>query len=179
MYKQTLELSQTIPDFGRDIRLNLESLLSPEGSSGLSPRQIALVALSAGYALGTPALTNSLIEDTKTELNDADNNAAKAAATIMAMTNVYYRSTHLLEDPDFLKMPTRLRMNVIGKPGVDKADFELMCFAVSALAGCGKCLSSHMHELRKAKLSDEGIQSSLRLVSVLKAAQTALGITGT
>ena len=63
--------------------------------------------------------------------------SAKAAATIMAMNNVYYRAVHLAENVDLSSMPARLRMNVIGKPGIPKIDFELACLAVSAMTGCG------------------------------------------
>ena len=76
--------------------------------------------------------------------------AARAAASIMAMNNIYYRFTHLASAPDYKTLPARLRMNVIGKPGVDKADFELWCLAVSAINGCGVCIDSHEKILRDA-----------------------------
>ena len=40
-------------------------------------------------------------------------------------------------------MPARLRMNVIGNPGIDKLDFELLSLAVSAVNGCGLCVTAH------------------------------------
>jgi lipoyl-dependent peroxiredoxin subunit D len=104
------------------------------------------------------------------------NEASKAAATIMAMNNVYYRSLHLMEDAEISKLPARLRMSVIGKPGIPKVDFELMCFAVSALAGCGQCLTAHLQELRKAGISHEGAQSALRIAATLNAADRAMKI---
>jgi alkyl hydroperoxide reductase subunit D len=94
----------------------------------------------------------------------------------MAMNNVYYRSMHLMEDPELRKLPARLRMNVIGKPGIAKLDYELMSLAVSAVAGCGQCLTAHLSELRKAGMTDEGIQSALKIAAVLQAAKTALAI---
>ena len=73
-------------------------------------------------------------------------------------------------------MPARLRMNVIGKPPVAKVDFELMSLAVSALSGCGMCINSHINEVKKAGITNEGIQSAVRLASVLNAVRTALSI---
>jgi alkyl hydroperoxide reductase subunit D len=67
-------------------------------------------------------------------------------------------------------------MNIIGKPGIEKVEFELMCFAVSAISGCGQCLTSHLHELRKAEMSNEGILSGLKIASVLQATVRALHI---
>src|SRR5204862_96628 len=69
--------------------------------------------------------------------------AAHAAASIMAMNNVYYRFLHLVEDAEYAKLPARLRMNVIGSPGIARADFELLALAVSAINGCGTCVASH------------------------------------
>lgn len=168
------ELKNEIPDFGRDIRLNLETVLSEEATPTLTREQIWSVALAVSYALGSKVLVQAALKEGA--LDDASVEAAKAAATIMAMNNVYYRSQHLMEDPELRKLPARLRMNVIGKPGVAKLDFELMSFAVSAIAGCGQCLTSHLNELRKAGMADEGIQTTLRIASVLKAAETALVI---
>jgi alkyl hydroperoxide reductase subunit D len=170
------ELRNEIPDYGRDIRLNLENVLSEQGAPGLGAYQISVIGLACAYSLGSAALTQAILADAQGVLDDTAKESARAAATIMAMNNVYYRSTHLLDDAELKKLPARLRMNVIGKPGVAKSDFELMCFAVSALAGCGQCLTSHLHELRKAGVSDEAVQSSLRIASVLNAADRALKI---
>jgi alkyl hydroperoxide reductase subunit D len=59
--------------------------------------------------------------------------------------------------------------SVIGAPGVDKADFELWSFAVSAINGCGMCLDSHEHELRKHGVQATQIQAALRIASVVNA----------
>jgi len=91
--------------------------------------------------------------------------AAKAAAAIMAMNNIYYRATHLIGDEAYATLPARLRMTVIGNPGVDKTDFELWCLAVSAINGCGTCLASHEQVLRKADVPREQIQEALRIAA--------------
>jgi alkyl hydroperoxide reductase subunit D len=161
-----------IPDFGRDIRLNLETVLSEEGAPGLTQAQIDGVALSCAYALTSSALAEVIAPRVGPEVVEG----SKSAATIMGMNNVYYRAQHLMEDAELKKLPAKLRMTVIGKPGIPKVDFELMCFAVSALSGCGQCLTSHLHELRKAGVSNEGAQSALRIASVLAAADRALRI---
>ena len=49
------------------------------------------------------------------------------------MNNVYYRFVHLVGNEEYGKLPARLRMNVIGAPGIDKTDFELYSLAVSAV----------------------------------------------
>ncbi len=70
----------------------------------------------------------------------------------MGMNNVYYRFLHLVEDDEYAKLPARLRMNVIGSPGIDKADFELISLAVSAVNGCGKCVDcARAHAARSTR----------------------------
>ena len=100
--------------------------------------------------------------------------AAKAAAAIMAMNNIYYRFTHLASAPDYKTLPARLRMNVIGKPGVDKMDFELWCLAVSAIIGCGVCVDSHEKVLRDCGMSAEQIQAAVRIAAVVHAVAATL-----
>ena len=100
--------------------------------------------------------------------------SALAAAAIMGMNNVYYRFLHLVEDDDYASMPARLRMNVIGAPGVDKVDFELYSLAASAVNGCGLCITAHESVLRKAGVSREAIQSAVRIASVIHAVAAIL-----
>jgi alkyl hydroperoxide reductase subunit D len=92
------------------------------------------------------------------------------------MNNIYYRFTHLVGDKAYATMPAKLRMNVIGNPGVSKVDFELNCLAVSAINGCGMCLDAHAHELTKAGLSKLAVQSAVRIASVVSAAAFSLEI---
>ena len=80
---------------------------------------------------------------------------AHAAAAIMGMNNVYYRFLHLVEDEEYKQLPARLRMNVIGNPGIDKFDFELLSLAVSAINGCGTCIAAHERQLRAHGTSRE------------------------
>jgi alkyl hydroperoxide reductase subunit D len=87
----------------------------------------------------------------------------------MGMNNVYYRFLHLVEDEEYAKLPARLRMNVLGSPGVAKADFELLSLAVSAVNGCGKCVASHERALRQHGVPREAVQSAVRIASVIHA----------
>ena len=80
----------------------------------------------------------------------------------MAMNNVYYRFVHLVQEEEYAKLPARLRMNVLGAPGIAKADFELLALAVSAINGCGTCIASHERQLRQHGLEREAVQSAVR-----------------
>ena len=104
--------------------------------------------------------------------------AAKYAAAIMAMNNVFYRTRHLLSDPEYGTMRAGLRMNVIGNPGVEKVDFELWSTAVSAINGCGMCLDSHEAELRRHGVAATQVQAALRIASVVNAVSRVLQAEG-
>jgi alkyl hydroperoxide reductase subunit D len=71
-------------------------------------------------------------------------------------------------------MPARLRMNIIGKPGIDKADFELFSLAVSAINGCGMCIDSHEKVLKNAGIKKETVQNAVRIASVIHAVSVVL-----
>lgn len=169
-------LKDLLPEFAKDIRLNLSAVLTPEGSPGLSAGQLALVALASACATRQAEVLAAVEADTADVLGPVGQQAAKAAAVIMAMNNVYYRFTHLVSDPDYRALPARLRMQVIGNPGVPKVDFELACLAVSAINGCGSCIESHAHQATAAGLTKEAVQSAVRIAAVLQAAAQALSL---
>lgn len=162
-------IKDQLPDYARDLKLNLGSVLAPTGAPGLSEKQIAAIALSTAIAARNPQLTQSIEAWAKPFLDDAHVNAARAAAAIMGMNNVYYRFLHLVEDAEYQTLPARLRMNVIGNPGIDKLDFELLSLAVSAVNGCGLCITSHERKLREGGVTREQIQSAVRIAAVIHA----------
>lgn len=163
-----------LPDYARDLKLNIGSVLTPQGAPGLSEKQIAAVALSTAIAARNPHLTLAIETWAKPHLDDAYVNGARAAAAIMGMNNIYYRFLHLVEDGEYSTMPARLRMNIIGNPGIDKLDFELLSLAVSAVNGCGMCITSHEKKLREGGISREQIQSAVRIASVIHAVASVL-----
>ena len=161
-------------DYAKDIKLNIGSVLSEEGAPDLSQTQIYGIALASAYATRSDSVINALLGEAS--LPEAEVHAAKAAATVMAMNNVYYRFSHLVSDKDYSKMPAKLRMNVIGNPGIAKVDFELYSLAVSAINGCGMCMDAHVHEVTKAGVSKAGVQSAIRIAAVVNAVAQAVAI---
>ena len=176
---KTLEaIRDSLPAYARDLQLNLGSVLTPAGAPGLSERQIWAVALSSALASRNVAFSRDLGALAASHLDAAHVTAAHSAAAIMGMNNVYYRFLHLVEDPEYAQMPARLRMNVIGNPGIDKQDFELLSLAVSAINGCGTCVASHERTLRKHGLGREAIQSAVRIAATVHAVARVLEESG-
>ncbi|HEX6927676.1 MAG TPA: carboxymuconolactone decarboxylase family protein [Gammaproteobacteria bacterium] len=170
------DIKNLVPDFAKDIRLNISTVLKDGGSPGLSEKQIAMLALATAYAARNAALTRVVEEAAFESLGDAEITAARGAASIMGMNNIYYRFLHLVENEEYSKLPARLRMNVIGSPGIDKVDFELLSLAVSAINGCGTCVASHERVVRRHELGAEAVQSAVRIAAVMHAAAVAIEI---
>ncbi|MGF1454018.1 MAG: carboxymuconolactone decarboxylase family protein [Alphaproteobacteria bacterium] len=159
-------LKERLPDYAKDLKLNLSSLSREEN---LTPQQRAGSFLAAALASRNADLIKAVDAEVSGDLNAEAREGAKAAAAIMGMNNVYYRFVHLASADDYKTLPAKLRMNVIANPGVDKADFELWSLAVSAVNGCGMCIDAHEAELRKAGLSSQQIQAAVRIASVVHA----------
>jgi alkyl hydroperoxide reductase subunit D len=165
------ELKSALPEYAKDLKLNLASVI---GNSDLPPQQLWGTVLACAIASQSPRVVGELEPEAKANLSAEAYTAAKAAAAIMAMNNVFYRTRHLLSDPEYATMRAGLRMNVIGNPGVEKTDFELWSLAVSAINGCGQCLDSHEQVLRKAGVDRETIQEAFKIASVVKAVGATL-----
>jgi len=162
-------IKQSIPDYAKDLRINLGTVLDADGTPGLNDSQRYGVAVAVAYALGDGELLAAIEAQAGDELDDAYRQGARAAAAIMGMNNIYYRFLHLTKNPEYSQLPARLRMSVIGNPGIDKADFELFSLAVSAVNGCGMCVDSHEKVVRQHGLSAEGVQSAVRIAAVIHA----------
>ena len=170
-------IKDLVKDYGKDIRINLESVLSIEGAPGLSETQIYGTFLASSYASKSEKLKELAETLTEGKLSLEEIEGIKAATTIMGMNNIYYRYLHLLEGEEELKkLPAKLRMTIIGKPGIDKVNFELYSLAVSSISGCGMCINAHVHEVRKGGIENIGIQSAIRIAAVTNATAQALHI---
>ncbi len=162
-------IRDALPDYARDLKLNLGSVLTTAGAPGLNEKQIWSIALASAIAARNTSFARSIEAESRAHLAEADVDGAKAAAAIMGMNNIYYRFLHLVEDGEYQTMPARLRMNVIANHGIDKLDFELISLAVSAVNGCGLCVTSHEKKLRSHDVSRESIQSAVRIAATIHA----------
>lgn len=164
-------LKQRLPEYAKDQRLNLSSLAT---EPALTEQQRAGTFVASALAARNPEVVAALIGEFGPKLSPEALEAAKAAASIMAMNNIYYRFTHLASAPEYRTMPAKLRMNVMAKPGVDKADFELWSLAVSAINGCGMCVDSHEKTVREHGLTQEAVQAAVRIAAVVHAVAATL-----
>jgi alkyl hydroperoxide reductase subunit D len=164
------DLRNRLPEYAKDLKLNLGSLAT---EPTLSQQQRAGTFVASALASRNAEVTRALVAEFGAQLSPEALTAAKAAAAIMGMNNVYYRFIHLVGG-EYSKLPARLRMNIMAKPGVEKADFELWSLAVSAINGCGMCMESHERVVVEAGLTREQVQAAVRIAAVVHAVAATL-----
>src|SRR4029079_11942485 len=82
-----------IPDYAKDIRLNLDGVIA---RSSLAPEDAVAVALAAAFA----AKSQPLVHAFKAAVPPAESYAALTAATLMGMNNVWYPFVEMADDED-------------------------------------------------------------------------------
>ena len=164
-------LRDRLPEYAKDLKLNLGSLAA---ETVLNDTLKAGTFVAAAFASRNPQVIAAINAEFGSKLAPADFTAAKAAAAIMGMNNVYYRFMHLAENEEYSRLPAKLRMNVIGVPGTAKENFELWSLAVSAINGCGKCITAHEKVVRAAGMTVEQVQAAVRIAAVVHAVAVTL-----
>lgn len=164
-------IKNAIPDYAKDIKLNVSAIANEET---LSPQQFWGSVLACALAGGNAFVIAQAASEAAQNLSPEALTAAKAAASIMAMNNVYYKFVGMSANPEYKTMPAKLRMNVIGNPGVDKGDFELWSLAVSAMNGCKYCVDAHEAQLKAHAIDAAKVQTAVRIASIMAAASAVL-----
>jgi len=163
-------LRNRLPEYAKDQKLNLGSLAT---EPVLTEQQRAGCFIASALASRNPEVVQAITAEFGPKLSPEALTAAKAAASIMGMNNIYYRFTHLVVG-DYNSLPAKLRMNVMAKPGVEKTDFELWSLAVSAINGCGMCMEAHEKVLLQHGVSKEAVQAAVRIAAVVHAVAVTL-----
>jgi len=164
-------LRQAIPEMAKDIRLNLQTVLS---GGALTAEQRWGVALASAAASRNAELRDAVLADARNEVSPETVEDALAAAALMAMNNVYYRFRHLVGKETYAQKPARLRMNRMAQPATSKVNFELYSLAVSAINGCETCIQAHERVVVEGGLTEDHVHDAVRIAAVIQAAATAL-----
>ncbi|CAG0992741.1 Alkyl hydroperoxide reductase AhpD [Burkholderiales bacterium] len=165
-------LKSRLPDWAKDIRLNLDATIA---RSSLEPHLAAGAALAAAYAARSPSLVAAFRDPGALDVRHAE--AALTAAALMGMNNVWYPFVEMAGDPDLRTMRAELRMNAYATHGgVDKVAFELYALAASIVGKCEFCVASHATQLKEAGLTTQQLRDVGRIAASVNAAALALEI---
>ena len=156
-------LKNGLPEYAKDLKLNLGSLAR---STELNEQQLWT---------RNDTVLSEIADEARGHLSDEAFNAALAASSIMAMNNVSYRAKSWLGD-DYAQVRMGLRMNVIGNPGVDQADFELWSTVVSVINGCEHCTLAHETKIREEGLTKEQVWEAIKVAATGQGVAQAIQI---
>lgn len=161
-------IKEQIPDYAKDIRLNLDGVIA---RSSLSPEDAIGVALAAAFA----AKSKPLVDAFKAQLPELNANAALTAAALMGMNNVWYPYVEMAGDEELKTLRPELRMNAYASSGgVEKKQFEAFALAASIIGKCHFCVSSHHALLKKEGLTAQQLRDIGRIAAVVNAAAQVL-----
>ena len=161
-------LKKQIPDYAKDVRLNLDGVIA---RSSLAPADAVGVALAAAFA----ARSKPLIDAFKAQLSDTDAQAVLSAAALMGMTTTWYPFVEMAADAELKTARAELRMNAYASSGgVEKKRFEAFALAASIVSKCEFCVQSHYALLKKEGLTTQQLRDIGRIAAVVNAASQVL-----
>lgn len=159
-------IKNLIPDYAKDIRLNLDGTIA---RSSLEGNDAVGVALAAAFAAKSPPIIHA-IRDAGV-LSAEETNGALTAAALMGMNNVWYPYIEMAENNDLKTQPAGLRMNAYASHGgVDKRRFEMYALAASIIGKCHFCVKSHFDTLIKEGMSTTQLRDVGRIAATINAA---------
>lgn len=158
------QLKESIPDYAKDTRLNLDAVIK---RSTLDTEVAEACALAAAFASGNTRMWQWISAQLT---NAVEREAAITAATIMATNNVWYPYVEMANDPSLVGLPAQLRMNAISTHGgTTKAKFEAYSLAASIVGKCHFCVKSHYDTLKKEGYTVEQLRDIGRIAAVMTA----------
>ncbi|MBC7955136.1 MAG: carboxymuconolactone decarboxylase family protein [Cytophagales bacterium] len=161
-------IKELIPDYAKDIRLNIDGVIS---RSSLAPEDALGVALASAFA----AKSKPLIDIFKANMPEAEANAALTAAALMGMNNAWYPFVEMANDEELKTVRAELRMNAYATSGgVEKKKFEAYALAASIVGKCHFCVGSHYALLKKEGLTTQQLRDIGRIAAVVNAASQVI-----
>lgn len=165
-------IKDQIPDYAKDIRLNLDGTIA---RSSLAPEDALGVALAAAFA----AKSKVLVDAFKANTPQAEATAALTAAALMGMNNAWYPYVEMAEDAELKTMRAELRMNAYATHGgVAKVKFEAYALSASIVGKCHFCVRSHYELLQKEGWTTQQLRDIGRIAATVNAAAQVLAIQG-
>lgn len=165
-------ITDRIPDYAKDLRLNIGTVL---GRTSLEPEAALGVALAAAYAAKCKPLVDAI--RASGQLPEAELKGALGAAALMGMNNVWYPYVEMADDPDLKTQRAELRMSAYATHGgIDKQRFELYSLAASIIGKCHFCVASHYKLLKESGMTALQLRDAGRIAAVMGAAAVVLAM---
>ena len=163
------QLKESLPEYAKDVRLNLDSVIK---RSSITEDLASACALAAAFATGNGKLVSFIQSNI---VDEKERDAALAAASIMAMTNTWYPYVEMVDDENLKGLPAQIRMNTIASHGgTTKTNFEAFSLAASIVGKCHFCVKAHYETLKQEGYSVEQLRDIGRIASVMNSVAKVL-----
>ncbi len=165
-------IKDSIPDYAKDIRLNLDSVIV---RSPLDKKIVLGAALAAAFTAKNSRLVNEIKNSGL--LEELYLHASLTAASLMAMNNTWYPFVEMAQDNELKNLAPGLRMNAyLSHGGIDKNHFEMFALAASIIGKCHFCIESHYKILKTAGVSINDLKEIGKIASVVAAVSNLMNI---
>ncbi len=156
------QIKEALPEYAKDTKLNLDSVINRSTIDVTIAQGCALAAAMATGNGKLVAFIQSGLEDTR------ERDAALTAASLMAMTNIWYPFVEMANDDRLKGLPAQLRMNAIATHGgTSKVNFEAYSLAASIVGKCHFCISAHYSTLKQEGYTVEQLRDIGRIAAVI------------
>lgn len=161
------QVKESIPDHSKDIKLNLDSVIN---RSPLDPVDTHAIAYVAALSAGNGGLAFEIEHNGPLFSAEKEREAAKTAASLMGMNNVWYPFAEMTQDSDIKKIPLGLRMQAYASHGgISKKQFELYALAASIIGKCHFCVKNHYDVLKNEGMTVQELHHVGKIVAVVNA----------
>jgi alkyl hydroperoxide reductase subunit D len=165
-------IKELVPDYAKDIRLNLDGTIA---RSSLQGNDAVGVALAAAFAAKSKKIVD-LIKSSGA-ISPEEIHAAMTASALMGMNNIWYPYVEMADDADLKSQPAQLRMNAYASNGgLDKRRFEMYALAASIVGKCHFCVKSHFELLKKEGMSAQQLRDVGRIAASINAAAQTIAV---
>lgn len=160
------QVKNSIPEHAKDIKLNLDAVINRSGLDEIDAHACALAAaiMAGNGELAFEIGMNGPLKGTP------EREAAKTAAALMGMNNVYYPFVEMTGDANLKGLPAGLRMQAYATHGgVSKKKFEMYALCASIVGKCHFCVKSHYDILKNEGMTVQQLQAVGKIAAVINA----------
>lgn len=160
-------VKDSIPDHSKDVKLTFDGVFK---STLLEDVDLHACALAAAISAGNGELAYAIESGSVLVNNEKELTAAKTAASLMGMNNVWYPYVEMTGDPELKGLPAGIRMQAyMNHAGVTKKKFEMYALCASIVGKCHHCVKNHYDVLKKEGMTALELQHVGKIAAVINA----------
>ena len=168
------DLKNGVPEFAKDIKLNLSSLII---NSEYEEELVYGCAYASSLAIGNKKISKVFEEECNERFGLEFIKSVKATVVIMTLNNVWYKYRDSMPTTEMKMAPQKMRVNAMANhAGLEKILFESLSLCVSAINGCTFCVKAHSDLLLDNGKTKEYIYNIGRIASLITSLSKAYSL---